>query len=211
MPLLMNDNIRSSTACSTLYGDFDRHDGGKVSVSLSRQIAPFAATRHRAGEGRGHGRGTARGGPRRSGYRGTHWRDHARGAAGRSIWRGERGAGLRERGGGGPAAGQVSTASSVNCDESHQSTPASCSCGGAICRGRIGAPCLLGRARHCSARLFPSPAAEPPPRAPVSSSHVGSPARRLVDSSPPPVCGAGGATEELHLQSSRLSAPANPA
>ena len=57
MPLLMNDNIRSSTACSTLYGDFDRHDGGKVSVSLSRQIAPFAATRHRAGEGRGHGGG----------------------------------------------------------------------------------------------------------------------------------------------------------
>ena len=42
----------------------------------------------------------------------------------------------------------------VNCDESHQSTPASCSW--AICRGRIGAPCLLGRARHCSARLFPS-------------------------------------------------------
>ena len=92
--------------------------------------------------------------------------------------------------------------SSVNCDESHQSTPASCSCGGAICRGRIGAPCLLGRARHCSARLFPSPAAEPPPRAPVSSSHVGSPARRLVDSSPPPVCGAGGPKSSI---SSRLA------
>ena len=112
----------------------------KSRLSKSTNVAPFAATRHRAGA-----RGGAR--PRTA----KRYRDHARRRGPVDMARRARSGTAGARGGRG--AGSVRCLP-VNCDESHQSTPASCSW--AICRGRIGAPCLLGRARHCSARLFPS-------------------------------------------------------
>ena len=70
MPLLMNDNIsdplQHAVRCTD---DFDRHDGGKVSVSLEvdKRSAFRRKTRHRAGA-----RGGAR--PRTA----KRYRDHAR-------------------------------------------------------------------------------------------------------------------------------------
>ena len=92
--------------------------------------------------------------------------------------------------------------SSVNCDESHQSTPASCSW--AICRGRIGAPCLLGRARHCSARLFPSFPLLPLSRRRERLSARRTSARRRAGSSTRLRRLFAAGAEELHLQSPRL-------